>query len=147
MWATSSPTTPSLMARMLDMLNVNPGCHWTAHLRPGDNSAGKLSRVDQSVSSNGILRGMRTTTIKVDRAVRDRLACIARARGTTMGALLDTESRRLEAEQRWTEIESAYERLQHEDPEGWRDYLGELAEVNADEPDTTAALEWPEYNR
>ncbi|MGH3825321.1 MAG: hypothetical protein ACRDRA_21150 [Pseudonocardiaceae bacterium] len=90
---------------------------------------------------------MRTTTIKVDRVVRDRLAGIARARGTTMSALLDTESRRLEAEQRWSEIESAYERLQREDPEGWRDYLGELAEVTADEPDTTAAEEWPEYNR
>ncbi|MGH3696369.1 MAG: hypothetical protein ACRDRX_20645 [Pseudonocardiaceae bacterium] len=90
---------------------------------------------------------MHTTTIKVDRAVRDRLACIARARGVTMGALLDTESRRLEAEQRWTDIECAYERLQRDDPEGWRDYLGELAEVTADEPDATAAQEWPEYSR
>jgi hypothetical protein len=88
------------------------------------------------------------TTIKVDRAVRDRLACIARARGMTMGALLEVESRRLEADQRWTEIESAYERLQREDPAAWQDYLGELAEVTAGgEPDSAAAEEWPEYNQ
>ncbi len=64
-----------------------------------------------------------------------------------MGALLDAESRRLETEQRWADIEAAYERLQRDDPAGWQDYLGELAEVTAGEPDTTAAEEWPEYNQ
>ncbi|MGH3504818.1 MAG: hypothetical protein ACRDQA_28570 [Nocardioidaceae bacterium] len=88
-----------------------------------------------------------STTIKVDRAVRDRLSCVARARGTTMGALLEEESRRLEAEQRWTEIEAAYERMQRTDPNGWQDYLEELAEVTAGEPDATAEEEWPEYNQ
>lgn len=87
------------------------------------------------------------TTIKVDSAVRDRLACVARARGTTMGSLLDAESRRLEAEQRWSEIEAAYQRMQRDDPAEWADYLGELAEVTAGEPDTAAAQEWPEYTR
>ena len=87
------------------------------------------------------------TTIKVDSAVRDRLACVARARGTTMGSLLDFESRRLEAEQRWSEIEAAYKRMQRDDPDEWADYLRELAEVTADEPDTAAAQEWPEYNQ
>jgi len=87
------------------------------------------------------------TTIKVDSAVRDRLACVARARGTTMGSLLDSESRRLEAEQRWSEIEAAYKRMQRDDPDEWADYLRELAEVTADEPDTAAAQEWPEYNQ
>ncbi|MCA1675986.1 MAG: hypothetical protein LC799_28705 [Actinobacteria bacterium] len=89
---------------------------------------------------------MPVTTIKVDRAVRDRLSGIARARGMTMGALLDAESRRLEAEQRWVEIEAAYERIRRDDPDGWHEYLGELAEVSAGEPDATAAEEWPEYN-
>ncbi len=87
------------------------------------------------------------TTIKVDSAVRDRLACVARARGTTMGSLLDSESRRLEADQRWSEIEAAYRRMQRDDPAEWTDYLGELAEVTAGEPDTAAAQEWPEYNQ
>lgn len=90
---------------------------------------------------------MPKTTIKVDVPVRDRLAWIARARGTTMGALLDAESRRLEADQRWTEIEAAYARIQRDDPTGWQHYLGELTEVTAGDPDASAAEEWPEYNR
>ncbi|MDQ3989305.1 MAG: hypothetical protein M3291_08935 [Actinomycetota bacterium] len=64
-----------------------------------------------------------------------------------MGALLDVESRRLEAQQRWTDIETAYAHIQRNDPAGWQDYLGELTEVTAGEPDSTAAEEWPEYNR
>jgi hypothetical protein len=87
------------------------------------------------------------TTIKVERAVRDRLACVARARGTTMGALLEAESNRLVAEHRWAEIEAAYERIQRVDPDGWREYLAELSAVTAGEPDVDAAEEWPEYNQ
>jgi hypothetical protein len=90
---------------------------------------------------------MTVTTIKVDRAVRDRLADIARRRGVTMGSLLDAESRRLEREQRWADIESAYARMQREDPAGWQDYLRELAEVGAGDSDAAAANEWPEYNQ
>lgn len=63
-----------------------------------------------------------------------------------MGGLLDRESRRLEAEERWCGIEAAYRRMQHEDPDGWSEYLAELAVVTAGEPDETAAEEWPEYN-
>ncbi|HWE92059.1 MAG TPA: hypothetical protein VG317_21530 [Pseudonocardiaceae bacterium] len=87
------------------------------------------------------------TTIKVERAVRDRLACVARARGTTMGALLEAESQRLVAEDRWAEIDAAYERIQRVDPVGWQEYLVELAAVTAGEPDADAAEEWPEYNQ
>ena len=92
---------------------------------------------------------MSTTTIKVDSAIRDRLAHLARARGTTMGTLLSDVVERLEAEQRWSEIEAAYVRMQREDPGGWAEYLGELAEWEAGTvgTDTTAAQEWPEYNR
>ncbi|MCA1706680.1 MAG: hypothetical protein LC808_26805 [Actinobacteria bacterium] len=92
---------------------------------------------------------MSTTTIKVDSATRDRLAQLAQARGTTMGALLSEVAERLETEQRWSDIEAAYERMQREDPEGWNQYLGELAEWEAGTAvaDTAAAQEWPEYNR
>jgi predicted transcriptional regulator len=89
---------------------------------------------------------MSVTTIKVDSAVRDRLAGIARARGTTMGALLEQESRRLEVEQHWSEIEAAHRRMQLEDPGAWGEYISELTEVTTGEPDTSAAEEWPEYN-
>lgn len=89
---------------------------------------------------------MSVTTIKVDSAVRDRLAGIARARGTTMGALLEQESRRLEVEQHWSEIEAAHRRMQRDDPGAWSEYIAELAEITAGHPDTSAAEEWPEYN-
>lgn len=91
---------------------------------------------------------MPTTTIKVDRKVRDRLAGVAKARGTSMGALLDAESRRLETEQRWIEIEAAYQRVQREDPAGWREYLAELDDWDAGltESDAAASREWPDYN-
>ncbi|MDQ3887141.1 MAG: hypothetical protein M3308_09110 [Actinomycetota bacterium] len=80
---------------------------------------------------------------------RDRLAHLAQARGTTMGALLSEIAERLETEQRWSDIEAAYARMQREDPAGWADYLGELAEWEAGTTaaDTAAAQEWPEYNR
>lgn len=63
-----------------------------------------------------------------------------------MGALLDAVSRKLETEQRWSAIEAAYERAQREDPASWQDYLAELGQLTAGEPDATAAEEWPEYN-
>jgi hypothetical protein len=101
------------------------------------------------VSQLGILASMSVTTIKVDSTVRDRLASVARARGTTMGALLADLAQRVEDEQRWTEIEAAYHRLRTQDPEGWREYLAELAEwdIAGAEPDPAAAEEWPDYNQ
>lgn len=96
-----------------------------------------------TVSQFGIPFGMSTTTIKVDSATRDRLAHLARARGTTMSALLSDAAERLETEQRWCDIEAAYERTQREvnHPDGWVGYLGELAEwgANAAIVDTAAA--------
>lgn len=65
-----------------------------------------------------------------------------------MGALLSSIADKLEYEQEWTEIEESYARLRREDPAAWQDYLRELTEWDAGgEPDTTAAEEWPEYNR
>jgi len=95
-----------------------------------------------------MLTAMTVTTIKVESVVRDRLAAVAKARGTTMAALLDAESRRLQSELQWAAIEESYARLQREDPAGWQEYLGELRawETGALEPDTAAAAEWPEYN-
>ena len=91
---------------------------------------------------------MPMTTIKVDSMIRDRLAGIARARGQTMGALLSTIVDRLEAEHEWAEIEESYTRLRRENPAAWHEYLRELSDWElGGEPDTTAAEEWPEYNR
>lgn len=88
------------------------------------------------------------TTIKVDSAVRDRLTEIARARGVTMGALLDAESRRLQVEQHWVDVEASYARLRAEDPSGWADYLDELDVWAAGTGglDASAPQEWPEFS-
>lgn len=92
---------------------------------------------------------MSTTTIKVDSAIRDRLTHVARARSMTLGALLSEIADQLDNEQRWAEIEAAYERVQRDDPAGWAEYLGELAEWEAGTAsvDASATEEWPEYNR
>jgi antitoxin MazE7 len=96
----------------------------------------------------GILSGMTTTTIKVDSAVRDRLAMVARARGVTMTALLQQVSLQLQVEQEWVEIETGYRRVQQEDPAGWDQYLAELRSWDAVAGDPgDAATEWPEFNR
>jgi len=89
---------------------------------------------------------MPTTTIKVDTAVRDRLASVARARGVTMAALLQQIALQLQAEQEWTEIEAAYGRLR-ETPEAWDRYVADLAAWDASATDPgDAAAEWPELN-
>lgn len=89
---------------------------------------------------------MPPTTIKVDSAVRDRLAEVARAQGKTMGALLADVADRLAAEQRDREVREACARMQRDDPQGWQDYLHELTVVEFDAAaDGSAADEWPEY--
>jgi predicted transcriptional regulator len=62
---------------------------------------------------------MSTTTIKVDSAVRDRLAALARDRGTTMGALLAEATERLEREAFFARAREQLDRLRQEDPEAW----------------------------
>jgi predicted transcriptional regulator len=62
---------------------------------------------------------MSTTTIKVDAAVRDRLAVLAREQGTTMGALLAEATETLERQAFFARAQAQLERLRHEDPDGW----------------------------
>jgi predicted transcriptional regulator len=62
---------------------------------------------------------MSTTTIKVDSTVRDRLAALARDRGTTMGALLAEATERLEREAFFGRAREQLARLRQEDPAGW----------------------------
>ncbi|HEU0042032.1 MAG TPA: hypothetical protein VFQ15_06765 [Jiangellaceae bacterium] len=87
------------------------------------------------------------TTIKVDTDVRDQLAVVARARHTTMRALLADVAGRLQVEQRWSDIDAGYARLL-DDPGQWADYRNELQswETGSDDTDNQAAAEWPEYS-
>lgn len=94
-----------------------------------------------------MLDSMTVTTIKVDSAVRDCLAAIARSRGLTMGSLLQQVCSELEARQEWNIIEASYERLRGQDPQAWAAYLSDLeawGSVTSGLDD--AAEEWPEYN-
>jgi predicted transcriptional regulator len=60
-----------------------------------------------------------TTTIKVDSTVRDRLAVLARQRGTTMGALLAYATEHLERETFFARAREQLERLRHDEPDAW----------------------------
>lgn len=80
--------------------------------------------------------------------MRDRLQAVARARGTSIGALLTQVSKALAADQEWVEIEAAYEHLRSGDPNGWTEYLGELDALDSLSTDPgDAAAEWPEYQQ
>ncbi|GAA2583353.1 hypothetical protein GCM10010399_11470 [Dactylosporangium fulvum] len=62
---------------------------------------------------------MGSTTIKVDSAVRDRLAVLARERGITMGALLAEATETLERQAFFTRAQEQLERLRQENPDAW----------------------------
>jgi hypothetical protein len=66
-----------------------------------------------------------TTTIKVDSAVRDRLAELARARGTTMGALLAEVTDRLEREAFFETANQQLNALRRDDPAAWNAHRSE----------------------
>jgi hypothetical protein len=66
-----------------------------------------------------------TTTIKVDSAVRDRLAELARTRGTTMGALLAEMTDRLEREAFFETAHRQLSALRLDDPAAWEANRGE----------------------
>lgn len=94
-----------------------------------------------------MLSCMTMTSIKVDVAVRDRLASVAKASGVTMASLLRDVTSELEARMKWTLIEASYQRLREERPDEWAAYLVELDAWDSvtSEPGN-AAEEWPEFN-
>lgn len=62
---------------------------------------------------------MSTTTIKVDSAVRDRLAVLAGERGMTMGAILAEITERLERESFFATAHRQLNGLRQNDPSEW----------------------------
>lgn len=63
---------------------------------------------------------MTATTIKVDSTVRDRLAALARERGTTMGAILAEATEHLEREAFFAAAHRQLDQLRSDDPDGWK---------------------------
>ena len=87
---------------------------------------------------------MPVTTIRVDRAVRDRLAARAASRGRSLGAELDAILQELD----WQAVEAGYQRLA-ERPGAFGRYESEsesLTSLDLDQLASTAAEEYPEYN-
>jgi transposase InsO family protein len=68
---------------------------------------------------------MSRTTISATTEVRDRLAAVARSRGTTVSALLESIAARLDREEALRRATESYERLAREDPEGFKAYIAE----------------------
>ena len=62
---------------------------------------------------------MPPTTIKVDSAVRDRLAALARERGMTMGALLADVTDRLERDAFFGRAREQLESMRDNSPDEW----------------------------
>ena len=62
---------------------------------------------------------MTATTIKVDSALRDRLAGLAKERGKTMGALLAEAADRLERESFFSTARRQLVGLEAADPQAW----------------------------
>lgn len=85
-----------------------------------------------------------TTTIRVDRAIRDRLAALAGAHGRSLGdelaALLDDLA--------WQDIEEGYRRLGagEADAARYRAEADDWAGVDLDDLASGAVHEYPEYN-
>lgn len=62
---------------------------------------------------------MSITTIKVDSTVRDRLAVLAKERGTTMGAMLAEVAERLEREVFFSRAREQLSRLRRDNSADW----------------------------
>lgn len=62
---------------------------------------------------------MASTTIKVDTTVRDRLAILARERGTTMSALLVEATEALERQTFFARAKQQLDQLRRDDPDDW----------------------------
>ena len=92
---------------------------------------------------------MSDTTIRLDTAVRDKLRALAEEDHVTLGDLLARLAEREQYQREMRRANEVMERMQREDPDGWREYLSELRTFDAG---TTgdglgdAADEWPEYN-
>lgn len=90
---------------------------------------------------------MRSTTIRVDVQVHDRLAVLAEAHHRSLGDEIAALVSDAEERAWWDEVHAGYARLRSE-PQAWADYLAEAGEWDATAADGLAdADEYPEYQR
>jgi hypothetical protein len=92
---------------------------------------------------------MSDTTIRLDSAVRDKLRALADEDHVTLGDLLSRLAEREQYQRDMRRANEVMDRMRHEDPAAWQEYLSELHafEAGTTRDGLTAAVsDWPEYN-
>lgn len=92
---------------------------------------------------------MSDTTIRLDSAVRDKLRALADEDHLTLGDLLSRLAEREQYQRDMRRANEVMDRMRHEDPAAWQEYLSELHafEAGTTRDGLTAAVsDWPEYN-
>lgn len=92
---------------------------------------------------------MSDTTIRLDRAVRDKLRELAEEDHVTLGDLLGRLAERERYQREMRRANALMDDMRRDDPAAWREYLSELRAFDAGtnrDGLTAAASDWPEYN-
>jgi len=92
---------------------------------------------------------MSDTTIRLDSAVRDKLRALAEEDHVTLGDLLGRLADRERYQREMRRANEVMDRMRHEDPAGWQEYLSELHTFEAGTAGdglAPAGADWPEYN-
>lgn len=92
---------------------------------------------------------MGETTIRLDGAVRDKLRVLADEDHVTLGELLSRLAEREQYQRDMRRANGVMDRMRHEDPAGWQEYVREQHAFEAGTTRdglTAAASDWPEYN-
>jgi hypothetical protein len=92
---------------------------------------------------------MSETTIRLDTAVRDKLRALAEEDHVALGDLLSRLAEREQYQRDMRRANEVMDRMRHEDPAAWREYVSELGAFEAGTASdglSAAASDWPEYN-
>jgi hypothetical protein len=92
---------------------------------------------------------MSETTIRVESRVRDKLRALADEDHVTLGDLLSRLAEREHYQREMRRANEVMDRMQHDDPAAWQEYVAELRGFEAGTASdglTAAAADWPEYN-
>jgi crotonobetainyl-CoA:carnitine CoA-transferase CaiB-like acyl-CoA transferase len=68
---------------------------------------------------------LKSTTVRISVATRDKIAQLAREAGQPMNAIIDDAIKQYERKHFWQKLNEQIERTQREDPESWAEYAAE----------------------
>jgi hypothetical protein len=92
---------------------------------------------------------MSETTIRLDKTVRDKLRALADEDHVTLGDLLGRLAEREQYQRDMRRANEVMDRMRHEDPAAWQEYVAELRAFEAGTARdglTAAVSDWPEYD-